>query len=72
MAITQSLSEAALEYPAVLVKTLKTASDSPEEGGSSKISIAKRAWKDDKFFVPRKAEFLRDWILETWSRTSKR
>nr|XP_019050767.1 hypothetical protein I302_01209 [Kwoniella bestiolae CBS 10118]OCF29697.1 hypothetical protein I302_01209 [Kwoniella bestiolae CBS 10118] len=55
-----------------LIKALKGASDPPQPDAPPKIDIALTAWKQDSFHVPRKAEVLRDWVIESWSRTHKK
>ncbi|KAK4684806.1 hypothetical protein P7C73_g5358, partial [Tremellales sp. Uapishka_1] len=57
-----------LSSAASLVKALKAASDPPQADWPTKIQIAKESWQDGTLYVPRKAEVLRDWILEMWSR----
>ncbi|WWC98444.1 hypothetical protein V866_005335 [Kwoniella sp. B9012] len=54
-----------------LIKTLKAASDPPQAGLPLKINIALEAWQRDSFHVPRKADVLRDWVIETWTRNHK-
>lgn len=51
-----------------LIKALKGASDPPVAGGSSKIALAAAAWEDTGLLVPRKADVIRDWVLEAWGR----
>ncbi|WWD20814.1 hypothetical protein CI109_105291 [Kwoniella shandongensis] len=57
-----------LESASTLIKSLRAASDPPIENGPKKIEIAREAWAATNFHVPRKAEVLRDWVVETWSR----
>lgn len=52
-----------------LIKALKAAQDPPVPGGPSKVDIATAAWADSALIVPRKADVIRDWILEAWSRS---
>ncbi|OCF78752.1 hypothetical protein I204_00696 [Kwoniella mangroviensis CBS 8886] len=54
-----------------LIKNLKAASDPPQSGFPLKIDIALEAWQQDSFHVPRKADVLRDWVIETWTRNHK-
>ncbi|WWC92406.1 uncharacterized protein L201_007363 [Kwoniella dendrophila CBS 6074] len=54
-----------------LIKALKSASDPPQSDGPNKIDIALSAWQQTSFHVPRKADVLRDWIIEAWSRNHK-
>jgi hypothetical protein len=51
-----------------LIKSLKSAQDPPTPAGPTKIEIAAAAWADASLVVPRKADVLRDWIVEAWSR----
>ncbi|BEI96791.1 hypothetical protein CcaverHIS631_0203800 [Cutaneotrichosporon cavernicola] len=52
-----------------LIKALKGAQDPPTSGGPSKISLATAAWQDTSLLVPRKADVIRDWVLEAWTRS---
>ncbi|EMD41711.1 hypothetical protein CERSUDRAFT_128752 [Gelatoporia subvermispora B] len=45
------------------IRALKAPSDPPEAGGLPKIDIARRAWDDNTFYVPNKAEAIVDWLL---------
>jgi hypothetical protein len=54
------------------IKALKGAQDPPEAGWPSKIDIAKAVWQDENLQMLRKSEFLRDWILESWTRVSSK
>ncbi|CAK9780125.1 unnamed protein product [Cutaneotrichosporon oleaginosum] len=51
-----------------LIKALKGASDPPVAGGPTKIALAAAAWADEGLVVPRKADVIRDWVLEAWAR----
>lgn len=51
-----------------LIKSLKAAQDPPVAGGPSKVDIATTAWSDADLVVPRKADVIRDWVLEAWGR----
>jgi hypothetical protein len=51
-----------------LIKALKGSADPPTAGGPSKIALATSAWEDRTLAVPRKADVIRDWVLEAWSR----
>ncbi|GMK57070.1 hypothetical protein CspeluHIS016_0309100 [Cutaneotrichosporon spelunceum] len=51
-----------------LIKALKGAQDPPAPGGPSKIALAAAAWGDTDLVVPRKADVIRDWVLEAWTR----
>jgi hypothetical protein len=69
--VTKPEAEAGPSAPALgsaLIKSLKSPSDPPTPGGPSKIAIASGAWADTALLVPRKADVLRDWIVEAWSR----
>ncbi|BEJ11920.1 hypothetical protein CspHIS471_0203800 [Cutaneotrichosporon sp. HIS471] len=52
-----------------LIKALKGTQDPPTPGGPSKISLAAAAWEDTSLLVPRKADVIRDWVLEAWTRS---
>ncbi len=52
----------------MVIKALKGPRDPPEAGWPSKIEIASEAWEDSGLYMLRKAEFLRDWVLESWTR----
>ncbi len=52
-----------------VVKALKGAQDPPQADWPSKIEIARQAWLLDDLHVLRKDEFLRDWILDSWTRS---
>jgi hypothetical protein len=52
----------------VVIKALKGPRDPPEAGWPTKIEIATETWEDSELYMMRKAEFLRDWILESWTR----
>lgn len=54
-----------------LVRALKAAQDPPAPGQLPKIELARVAWADSSFFVPKKAELLADWSLESISRSAK-
>lgn len=45
------------------VRALKAAVDPPVSGGPPKIDIALKAWNDNSFYVPSKAEIIADWLL---------
>lgn len=45
------------------VRALKGASDPPIAGGRSKIELARNAWENVLFYVPRKEEVIADWLL---------
>lgn len=64
---TTTSSEAPLTG-STLIKALKSAQDPPTSGGPSKVDIATGAWADAGLVVPRKADVIRDWVLEAWSR----
>ncbi|RSH81319.1 uncharacterized protein EHS24_008762 [Apiotrichum porosum] len=51
-----------------LIKALKGAADPPTKGGPSKVELATAAWNDVDLVVPRKADVVRDWIVEAWTR----
>ncbi|RXK41025.1 hypothetical protein M231_01656 [Tremella mesenterica] len=53
---------------AALIKSLKAPSDPPVPQTPYKIDLAREAWSNPDFHVPRKAELIRDWIIETWLR----
>jgi hypothetical protein len=57
-----------LASASALIKALKGAADPPQADWPSKIEIAREAWNDRELYVPRKAEALRDWVLEAWGR----
>ncbi|WVQ85973.1 hypothetical protein IAT38_008141 [Cryptococcus sp. DSM 104549] len=57
-----------LQSASALIKSLRAASDPPEQGGPSKAQIGLEAWAAKDFHVPRKAEVLRDWVLESWTK----
>ncbi|KAK8850636.1 hypothetical protein IAR55_004555 [Kwoniella newhampshirensis] len=59
-----------LTSASVLIKSLRAPSDPPAQNGPSKIHIALEAWSTTNFHIPRKAEILRDWVVDTWARTS--
>ncbi|WRT70797.1 uncharacterized protein IL334_007796 [Kwoniella shivajii] len=54
-----------------LIKHLRAPNDPPQPDLPSKIDIALAAWNDFSFHVPRKADVLRDWVLESWTRNHK-
>ncbi|KAG7450276.1 uncharacterized protein BT62DRAFT_962067 [Guyanagaster necrorhizus] len=45
------------------VRALKSSSDPPFPEGPPKIEIAKQAWDNKAFYVPRKEEVIADWVL---------
>ncbi|KAK0245997.1 Urb2/Npa2 family-domain-containing protein [Armillaria nabsnona] len=45
------------------VRALKSSSDPPSPEGPLKIEIARRAWDNKAFYVPRKEEVIADWVL---------
>lgn len=45
------------------VRALKSAADPPTAGGLLKIELARKAWDNALFYVPRKEEVIADWIL---------
>ncbi|KAL1412497.1 hypothetical protein Q8F55_000242 [Vanrija albida] len=51
-----------------LIKALKGAAD-PTPSGERKIALAAGAWADGSLLIPRKADVLRDWVLEAWMRS---
>ncbi|ODN82921.1 hypothetical protein L202_01169 [Cryptococcus amylolentus CBS 6039] len=57
-----------LQSASALIKSLRASNDPPVSPGPSKAQIALEAWNAKTFDIPRKAEILRDWILETWSK----
>ena len=52
-----------------LVRALKAPDDPPRPAWPTKIVIATEAWHCNDFYLPNKAEILRDWILDSWSHT---
>ncbi|WWC65278.1 uncharacterized protein I303_107895 [Kwoniella dejecticola CBS 10117] len=64
-------SPAYLSSASALLKSLKSASDPPQPELPLKIDIATAAWQRSSFYIPRKADVLRDWVVESWSRCSK-
>jgi hypothetical protein len=54
-----------------LIKSLKAAQDPPQPDFPSKIVIAREAWATQGVYVPRKAEVLREWVVESWTRVGK-
>ncbi|WVO20507.1 uncharacterized protein IAS62_001804 [Cryptococcus decagattii] len=51
-----------------LIKTLRAPLDTTEQVGLNKVQVALKAWSATDLNIPRKAEILRDWVLETWNR----
>ena len=47
-----------------LMKALKAPADPPQPTWSTKVDIALEAWRNEGVYLPRKAEVLRDWIIE--------
>ncbi|KAK0198611.1 Urb2/Npa2 family-domain-containing protein [Armillaria mellea] len=45
------------------VRALKSSSDPPSPEGPLKIKIARQAWDNKAFYVPRKEEVIADWVL---------
>ncbi|KAK0208512.1 Urb2/Npa2 family-domain-containing protein [Desarmillaria ectypa] len=45
------------------VRALKSSSDPPSPEGPLKIDIARQAWDNKAFYVPRKEEVIADWVL---------
>ncbi len=45
------------------VRALKSSSDPPFPEGPLKIEIARQAWDNKAFYVPRKEEVIADWVL---------
>ncbi|KAK0505923.1 Urb2/Npa2 family-domain-containing protein, partial [Armillaria luteobubalina] len=45
------------------VRALKSSSDPPSTEGPLKINIARQAWDNKAFYVPRKEEVIADWVL---------
>ncbi|SJL05929.1 uncharacterized protein ARMOST_09265 [Armillaria ostoyae] len=45
------------------VRALKNSSDPPSPEGPLKIEIARQAWDNKAFYVPRKEEVIADWVL---------
>lgn len=60
-----------LSSSTTLIKSLKATQDPPQHDFPSKIEIAQEAWQHEGVYVPRKAEVLREWVVESWSRTGK-
>ncbi|WVO17439.1 hypothetical protein L204_105131 [Cryptococcus depauperatus] len=58
-----------LSSASALIKALRASSDPPEDSWPSKIHIALEAYDTADFRVPRKSELLRDWVLESWTKT---
>ncbi|ORX40781.1 Urb2/Npa2 family-domain-containing protein [Kockovaella imperatae] len=55
-----------------LIKALKAPSDPPHPDWPSKIDIALQAWEDQALHLPRKAEVLRDWVLDVLLRPASK
>lgn len=51
-----------------LIKALKAPQDPPTPGGERKVALAAAAWADPSLLVPRKADVVRDFVLEQWTR----
>jgi hypothetical protein len=51
------------------VRALKSSSDPPT--GKPKIEIARLAWENASFYVPRKAQVIADWLLTKLQKDSK-
>ena len=60
-----------LKSGSALIKALKTPSDPPQSHWPTKIEIALLASSKEDVYLPRKAEVLRDWVLETLLRPQK-
>ncbi|WWC72671.1 uncharacterized protein I206_106635 [Kwoniella pini CBS 10737] len=60
-----------LSSASALIKSLKGPADPPQPGSLLKIDIAISAWRRSSFHIPRKADVLRDWIVESWARTHR-
>ncbi|KAK0233389.1 Urb2/Npa2 family-domain-containing protein [Armillaria fumosa] len=45
------------------VRALKSSSDPPSPEGPLKIKIARQAWDNKAFYVPKKEEVIADWVL---------
>jgi len=48
------------------IRALKASSNPPVPGGRTKIEIARRAWDDNTFFLPSKAQVIAEWLLSTF------
>lgn len=46
-----------------LVRAFKAPSDPPVAEGPPKITIAEQAWRDESFYLPKKAEVIGEFIL---------
>lgn len=57
-----------LHSASALIKTLRAPVDTPEQVGLTKVQVALKAWSATDLNIPRKAEILRDWVLEAWNR----
>ena len=55
-----------------VIKALKAPDDPPQPGWPAKIEIALRAWNTKDLYLPRKAEVLRDWVLEALTRSQSK
>jgi hypothetical protein len=52
-----------------LIKALKGNENPPLGYTERKIELAQKAWLNDAVYIPQKAQVLRDWIVDSWSRT---
>lgn len=57
-----------LHSASALIKALRAPLDTTEQVGLNKVQVALKAWSATDLNIPRKAEILRDWVLEAWSR----
>jgi hypothetical protein len=57
-----------LKSAPLLLKALKSSIDPPQPGWPVKIEIARRVWSASEVYIPRKAEVIRDWIMNCWTR----
>ena len=64
------LSQAGITSSEQLVKALKAPED-PTPSRLSKIELARAAWVDTSLFVPKKAELISDWLLESLAADTK-
>ncbi|KAL7420823.1 hypothetical protein Q5752_004776 [Cryptotrichosporon argae] len=62
-----STTPAYLTSGSALIKALKAAADPPAPGGPTKIALARAAW-DAPLDVARKADVLRDFVLDAWAK----
>lgn len=55
-----------------LIRALKAPNDPPRPDWPLKTSIAQEAWCSEDIYLPNKAIVLRDWVIDSWSKTRQK